>query len=220
MSVYWDYIPKKDSELVAWSANFIAGVAANATAWGILPDEVTALQAADASFTTLHAQADSPEKNAIIVAEKNAARLTLVAKIRELAGFRLKNPVITDAQRTALGLHVRDAKPTNVPAPKSRPKFDIYIVDIRRLKVAFRDMDSDSRAKPYGMYGAIIAYAVLDAPPAGTDALVRSVSATHTPHILEFAEPERGKTVYVALCWQNKKGEKGPFSEIKRARVP
>jgi hypothetical protein len=27
-----------------------------------------------------------------------------------------------------------------------------------------------------------------------------------TPHILEFTEEERGKTVYVAICWQNEKG--------------
>ncbi|MDR2127113.1 MAG: hypothetical protein LBP63_09825, partial [Prevotellaceae bacterium] len=69
-----DYIPHKDSELVAWSANFTAQVAANATAWDILATEVADLQNANDSFASLHAQADSPAKNAIIVAEKNAAR--------------------------------------------------------------------------------------------------------------------------------------------------
>jgi hypothetical protein len=46
------------------------------------------------------------------------------------------------------------------------------------------------------------------------------VLATRTPHILEFTEEERGKTVYVAICWQNEKGEKGPWSEIESAIVP
>ena len=220
MSVKSDYIPKKDAELVAWSANFTAGVSANAGAWEIPPDEVNALQTADATFAALHAQADSPAKNSIIVAEKNAARDVLVAKIRELAGFRLKNPVITDAQRIALGLHVRDTTYTTVSIPKSRPELDIDVLDFRRLKVVFHDMGSDSKAKPYGINGAVIAYAVLDTPPADPDALTRNVLATRTPHILEFTEEERGKTVYVAICWQNEKGQKGPWSEIHSAIVP
>jgi hypothetical protein len=58
-----DYIPQKDSELVAWSANFTGQVVANAAAWGIPPGEVSVLQEADTAFAVLHAQADSPAKN-------------------------------------------------------------------------------------------------------------------------------------------------------------
>ncbi|MDR2139992.1 MAG: hypothetical protein LBP50_10655 [Tannerella sp.] len=217
---YWDYIPKKDSELVPWSANFTAGITANAAAWNITPEEVKELQTADASFAALQAQADSPVKNAVTVAKKNAARKALVAKIRGLAGFRLKNPVITDAQRVALGLHVRDTNPSNISIPPTRPELDIAVIDFRRLKVLFRDMGSSSKAKPRGISGAVIAYAVLAAPPAGPDALTRTVLATRTPYILEFTGEERGKTVYIAVCWQNSKGQRGPWSEIGNAIVP
>jgi hypothetical protein len=220
MAVKSDYIPKKDSELVPWSANFTAKVAANASEWGILPDEVAALQTANASFAALYTQADSPARTSIIVAEKNAARKTLVEEIRKLSGFRLKNPVITDTQRVALGLHVRDATYTTIPAPKSHPELDIDVFDFRRLKLIFHNMGSESKAKPYGVNGAVIACAVLDARPANHDALTRTVLATRTPYILEFTEEERGKKVYIAICWQNEKGEKGPWSEIKSAIVP
>lgn len=218
--VYWDYIPSKDSELVPWSANFTAQVAKNAEVWSIPSDEVSALQTADAAFAALYAKADSPAKTTVIVAEKNAARKTLEGVIRTLAGFRLKNPVITDAQRIALGLHVRDATPTTIPVPATCPKLGIAVVDFRRLKASFHDQGSRSKAKPYGVNGAVIIYAVLDAPPADHSALTRSVLATRTPHILEFAEEERGKKVYIAVCWQNEKGEKGPWSEIESAIVP
>lgn len=218
--IYWDYIPEKDSELVPWSANFTTLVAANATAWDIPAAEVTDLQNATDSFAALQKQADSPARNAIIVAEKNVARKTLEAKIRALAGFRLKNPIITNAERIALGLHVRDTTQTTIPAPTSRPELDIDVVDFRRLKVVFHDQGSDRKAKPYGVNGAVIAYAVLDAPPADVAALIRSVLATRTPHVLEFTEEERGKTVYVAICWQNERGQKGPWSEIESAIVP
>ncbi|MDR3351340.1 MAG: hypothetical protein LBN98_06865 [Prevotellaceae bacterium] len=215
-----DYIPQKDAELAAWSANFTAQVITNAPAWGISEDEVAELQNASNAFAALHAQADSPAKTAVIVAEKNAVRKTLVAKIRAIAGFRLKNPVLTGAQRTALGLHVRDTAPTTIPPPVTRPEPDIDVVDVRRLKVRFHDMGSESRAKPYGVSGAVIACAVLDAPPASPAALTRTALATRTPHVLEFTEEERGKRVYVAVCWQNGKGQRGPWSEIKSAIVP
>ena len=218
--VHWDYIPKKDSELVPWSANFTAQVSANASVWGIPSDEISALQTADAAFATLQKQADSPAKTAIIVAQKNEARKNLVSIIRTLAGFRLKNPVITDAERVAMGLHVHDTTPSNIPAPHTRPELDIDVLDFRRLKVVFHDQGTDSKAKPYGTNGAVIVYAVLDTPPADPGALIHSVLATRTPHILEFTEEERGKTVYVAICWQNERGQKGPWSEIESAIVP
>ncbi|MDR0768676.1 MAG: hypothetical protein LBE71_02040 [Dysgonamonadaceae bacterium] len=215
-----DYIPQKDSELVAWSANFTTQVAAGASAWSIPGGEVTALQTANSNFATLHAKADSPAKTSIIVAEKNTARKTLIAKIRGLVNFRLKNPVITDAQRVALGLHVRDTTPSHILAPTTHPELNIDVLDFRRLKILFHDQGHDSKAKPHGVTGAVIIYAVLDTPPADHSALTRSVLATRTPHILEFTEEERGKTFYIAICWQNGKGQKGPWSEIESAIVP
>lgn len=215
-----DYIPHKDSELVAWSANFAKQVADNAAAWEIPAAEVTDLQTAVAAFAALHAKADSPEKTTVIVAEKNAARKTLDVKIRALADFRLKNPVITDAQRLALGLHVRDTTQTTIGPPKTSLALELGVVGFRRLKVDFHDEESANKAKPYGTTGAVIACAVLDAPPANVAALTRTELATRTPHILEFAEEERGKKVYVAACWENEKGEKGPWSEIVSAIVP
>jgi hypothetical protein len=215
-----DYIPRKDAELVRWSANFATKVSENMSAWNIPNQELYNLHAAVSDFTVLHAQADSPAKTAIIVAEKNAARKTLIGLIRGLVNFQLKNPIITDAQRIAMGLHVHDTTPTTIPAPVSRPEFDIDVLDLRRLKVNFRDMGATTKAKPYGINGAVIFYALLDTPPASTAALTRNVLATRTPFTLEFTESERGKTVYVAMCWQNEKGEKGPLSEIESAIVP
>jgi hypothetical protein len=215
-----DYIPKKDSELVPWGANFTSKVAASASRWGIPSNEVVDLQNAYDAFVTLQKKADSPDKTTVIVAEKNAARKKLVDLIRALAGFRLKNPIITDAERVGMGLHVHDVTPTTIDVPKTRPELDLDVLDFRRLYAAFHEQGSKSKAKPYGVNGAVIVYAVLDAPPADHGALTRNVLATRTPHVLEFTEEERGKTVYVAICWQNEKGQKGPWSEIESAIVP
>lgn len=215
-----DFIPRKDSELVAWSSNFTNQITTHATEWEVTPEEVVELQTDNSDFSTLCEQTDSPASNSVLVTAKNTARDKLLKNIRKLVGFRLKNPVITDAQRVALGLHVRDTTHSSIPVPKTRPEIDIDVLDFRRLKVIFHDMGSDKKAKPYGINGAIIAYAILDAVPTDIALLTRSVLATRTPHTLEFTEAERGKTVYVAICWQNEKGEKGPWSEIESAIVP
>jgi hypothetical protein len=203
-----------------WSANFEKKVAENSVEWDVPTEEVSDLQTATTAFAELHAKADSPERNPVIVSVKNSARKTLLRKIRGLVNFRLKNPVITDEQRIEMGLHVRDARPSNIPAPTSFPELLLEVRAGRRLKVVFRDMGSSSKAKPYGVNGAVIAYDVLDSPPTSQDQLSHSELATHTPYILEFKEDKRGKKVYVACYWQNEKGEKGPWSDIASAFVP
>ncbi|MDR1171835.1 MAG: hypothetical protein LBL24_05205 [Bacteroidales bacterium] len=215
-----DYIPRKDSELVPWGDNFNSKVAANTSQWGIPPNEVADLQNAYDIFVPLQKKADSPGRTAVITAEKNAARKNYIGLIRTMAGFRLKNPVITDAERIDMGLRVHDDTPTTITVPKTRPELNIDVVDFRRLKVSYQDQGTKSKAKPYGVDGAVIVYATLDAPPADHSALTRSVLATRTPHVIECTEEQRGKTLYVAACWQNEKGQTGPMSEIISAIVP
>ncbi|MDR2597616.1 MAG: hypothetical protein LBC76_09910 [Treponema sp.] len=38
--------------------------------------------------------------------------------------------------------------------------------------------------------------------------------------VLEFDETERGRTVYIALSWQNERGLIGQWSEIQNAVIP
>jgi hypothetical protein len=43
---------------------------------------------------------------------------------------------------------------------------------------------------------------------------------TVKPYTLRFDETERGKTVYVALCWQNQRGQLGPWTGMQSTIVP
>jgi hypothetical protein len=115
---------------------------------------------------------------------------------------------------------VKDTTHTPIPAPTTYPEFFVKVKDIRALEVHFRVMGSASRGRPYGYNGAVIYYGVLDSSPAGPDELRHSLLATKTPYPLTFTEAERGKHVYIALAWQNEKGQKGPFSQIEGAFIP
>jgi hypothetical protein len=43
---------------------------------------------------------------------------------------------------------------------------------------------------------------------------------TRTRFTLRFEEPEQGKTVYIALCWQSESGKRGDYSELQSAVIP
>jgi hypothetical protein len=219
MSIHRDYVPKKDSLLYAWGGNFTVKVAENATAWTIPTSEVSALQAAYTSFAQLYEKVSGSDRTRTLVSDKNDARDAFVELVRTMVGFRLRNPIITDGQRLALGLNVRSTTPTPIDVPKTFPTMQIKVATTCRLKISFTESGTKSRAKPYGIDGAIIAYAILPEPPVNVAALSLRVRATRTPHVIAFAEEEIGKKAYFSICWQNEKGEQGPWSPIKSANI-
>jgi hypothetical protein len=62
--------------------------------------------------------------------------------------------------------------------------------------------------------------AVLDTPPASRAELTQSSFDTHSPFRLTFDENQRGQALYYCLCWENTRGEKGPYSPIEKAIIP
>jgi hypothetical protein len=79
---------------------------------------------------------------------------------------------------------------------------------------------SEKKAKPFGVHGAEARWDMLDNPPAHVEDLKHSAFSTKPPLILTFEENDRGKRVYICLCWENTKGEKGPWGEIMSAIIP
>jgi hypothetical protein len=86
--------------------------------------------------------------------------------------------------------------------------------------INFRDKNEKGTAKPKGVRGAEIAWAILDTPPTDWSELIHSAFDTRTPAELTFSGNDRGKTLYYALRWENNVGQKGPWSEIYSAIIP
>jgi hypothetical protein len=88
------------------------------------------------------------------------------------------------------------------------------------VEIHFHEEGSENRAKPAGVHGAEFVYALLDVAPVDWSQLPHSTFATRTPLKLTFTGFERGKTLYFAARWENTRGEKGPWNEIKAVIVP
>ena len=215
-------IPAKDSEFRSWADSFISQCDANKAAWGIPADAVTASRALCTAYATALDIALAPNtRGKAAVTAKNEAKKALR---RDLTVFIAKyvdnNEAITPSIRDMLGLPAKDTTRSPIPAPTSYPEFFVKVKDIRTVEVHFKIMGSSHRGKPYGYNGAVIYYDVLDTPPADPSELRHSLLATKTPYPLTFTEAERGKRVYIALVWQNEKGQRGPFSQIEAAVIP
>jgi hypothetical protein len=218
-----DYIPRKDADLLAWTVAFLAALSAILTRVGFPQTVYTVLTTLLTTFKEALAIATAPAtRTKAAVAAKDDARKALVRALRSaIMQYLTYNPDVTNADHENLGLPIHKTEHTPAPVATTYPDYDINSGTIRRLTIHFYDQGSSgSKAKPDGQHGAEIRWAILETPPASINDLIRSSFDTRTPFTLEFDENQRGQTVYFCLCWENTRGEKGPWSEIMSAIVP
>ncbi|MDR3269179.1 MAG: hypothetical protein LBT83_08960 [Tannerella sp.] len=215
------YIPHAFDALLIWLNNLLPYVKENLARFGITPDDTTELNIATGLLADANAKADAPNAGKADRLDRKAKATNVIRIARMFVNMFLRyNPAVTDEDRINMGLNVPDSKPSPAPIPDTYPTCSIDSSVILRLTLQYRDSNSTSRAKPYGVHGCEIRWAILDAPPIDTDDLLRSEFSTHSPHTLEFKEHERGRVVFFRLCWENTRGQKGPWSEIYNAFVP
>jgi hypothetical protein len=102
-------------------------------------------------------------------------------------------------------------------------EFAVRPVNAREHRIDFWDEASGKKAIPYGYSGALFFRKVLEPAegvPASPSELPESKLITATPHIEEFLPSDQGKRAAYAACWQNGKGERGPFSDLQVHVVP
>jgi hypothetical protein len=219
-----DIIPKKDGEFDDFFRNIVNTVdqktGGNKPEWNhIPPDAREELHNAWDAWTAAYEKTKVPH-TPTDTAEKNRIRDISKKTLRTFINRFLRYPPVTAQERADMGIPEHDTIRTTIGIPQTRPEFSIVVKDIRRLAIPFKDQGSASKARPYGLSGAVVRWAVLDKPPADPRALTNSHLATRTPYIVNFTEEERGRTVYIALQWQNEKGDVGGFSEIQSAVIP
>jgi hypothetical protein len=223
MNVKKNYIPQNDADFDQWFKNLVQYVAQKAPVWKHIPkDDLDAFIEAYATWYTSYAPTLKPHGQPE-TAEKNRVKAASERLIREFVNRFLRYRPVTDADRDQMKIPNRDLIRTPHNNPKEEVEFALRIKGIRQVHVDFKVLGSMSKAKPDYYDGAVIVWDVWDRAegkaPTRPEDLYRHVLASKTPHTLKFDETERGKTVYVALCWQNR-GQLGPWSEMQSTYVP
>jgi len=213
------YVPSNAQQFREFMQNLLAYVYKKKTAWNIPTDRYNELSGAFDSFNDfLEAASTSPTPANIHRRQESQAAVT--ALLRAFVNQFLRFPPITDADRIEMGIPVHDTIRTDHFVVTENVDFVIHLSAIRELVIQFWQQGADHRAKPTGYEGAVIIWGIADAPPENPEELTHHIMASRTPFTLHFDEEERGKTVYVALAWQNERGIRGAWSEYKTAIVP
>lgn len=163
-------------------------------------------------------------------AERTPIKTAMLKETKELfcpiyrqlyTGFLKNNPNVKNEDLVAMGLPERSgAKPTPVPDPQTVPEAKIELPSPGVVLVHFNDKGAMRKAKPAGVHGVEIAWAILDDIPVDWSELSNSAFDTHTPYKFTFGGAERGRKLYFALRWENTRGVKGDWSEIYDTVIP
>jgi hypothetical protein len=216
-----DYIPKKDSEFIAWVKNLLDYVQLYLKEFNILEAVFQPLLVLYAAFEAAYAKYLDPNSGAVDVAEKTRSRKILEKDVRAFVkAFLMYSPFVSDKDRDEMRLPIHDTKPTPTPAPSTYPEYDIDTSIQTRLTVHFWDSASKKKAKPKGVHGAEIRWEMREDAPVKAEDLINSDFTTRTPHSFTFTGDKQGQRVYFCLRWESDTGEKGTWGAIVSAVVP
>ena len=218
------YIPRADGSFDAWQANFQAYIDAHYGALGLPSDVPVRVKAAKLDWEKAYGEHTAARQAAAAARQKKQDRRGDYDRlIREVVRRVQAHVSVTDAQRAALGITVRDAQPTPTGPPTTRP---IVNVDFsKRLRHTLRYADESSptrRARPRGTLGAEIWVSISapgEPPPMGPAELTFLQLSTRTPATIELPGEAGGKTAHYMLRWLSTRSEAGPWSETASATI-
>jgi hypothetical protein len=223
MSNNSDYLPNRDKDFLDWVIIFLMYLMSRLTKFNFPKAEYDLLeQEKDVYAQKLQVANADATRTPVNIRGKNVAKRVLEKHIRKVVGeFLIRNSLLTEEDLKMLGLPIHKTTHTPAPVATEAPDFDIDSSTIYRLIIHFFERGSSHRkAKPAGQHGAEIRWAISDEPILNAEDLTHSSFDTRTPFTLEFRGDQRGEIVYLALRWENTRGLKGPWSEIRKAIIP
>lgn len=208
------YLPVTDAGLKDWAQNFQQRAAAepDPTAVGLTAEEVTEYTSVYEAYAIAYQAAVEPATRGVAtILAKNEARAALIALSRKLAMAVTNHPGVTNQQRSAFGLTLRDEQRTPVPPPSTSPDIDFVSVVGRRVTVRLHDASVPGRRKPAGVVGATIFSYIGEVAPTDPAVWKFEGNTTRTVFSIDFpGTAPAGAKVWITAFWRNRKDQSGP----------
>jgi hypothetical protein len=215
------FLPAKDALLATWMQNFSTLITAAPATYGLAAADAVAIAAAVNPFISALATSTNPStRTPTTVNAKNVARNSATVVVRGYGDTIRANTGVTDANKLALGLVVRDPTQTPIPAPTTSPILTIIAATPLQHTVRFADQNTPaSRAKPSGVTQMQLYVSVGTVAPVSPDATPFYGVVTKNPVAVNFASGDVGKTAYYYARWQTRRGLVGPWSALLQFTV-
>jgi hypothetical protein len=130
---------------------------------------------------------------------------------------------MNEADKLNLGIKVKDSTNTPKGKPESECESRVQNTSGRfEKKVTCVCLKTGQPKKPDDAYGVRYAWMVVEpgAPkPASGEHLSKSRFKRRTHWTIPHTEEDNGKTGYYATCYENRRGEQGPWSAIVEAVI-
>jgi len=216
-----DLIPPTDDKFDTFQAHFVTTVSANPGTYGHTAADVTALQAAQTTWTQqfgIHTDAHIAAEKATKAKEK--ARTAFEELLRSSARKVNALPTADNAMRAALALPAHATTRTKAAAPTTRPVAHTTDPGGHRQIVHWVDETTPTlRKKPDGVEAAEVFLKIGDPAPADETTCTLVARDTATPYMYEFQTTDVGKTAYWFLRWVNHANQHGPLSVLVSAKI-
>jgi hypothetical protein len=216
-----DWIPRDDESFDSSFAQFNNWVQANGAARGVSAGNITAINDLYGDWATLYPSHTAAQTAANTARQlKDDKRFECEALMRQLANALQVNPAMTDPERIAAGLTVRDGTRTRAPVPTTAPALTIDNSQRLQQTIHFRDVTTPtSKAKPPGVQSIELRCFCGPTPPADPAQSPWVANDSATPYLKVFEATDANKDAWWVARWVNTRGEPGPWSEVVKATV-
>lgn len=211
-----DFFPDRESEILAWTQNLSDRLAVMGPSVGVSAEAAAEFADLVARFReALSVTLSRATRSGVAVIRKNEVRRDLEQMARRLSRVIQSHAATTDVQRSLLGLSIRPAAVTRLPAPSEAPVVQVRDVRGGTISLALRDAaKSEGSARPRGVAGAAISIAIGEAEPAfGQTQWIPLCNTSTTRTTIELPALPPNTSVWISARWYNPRGEYGPSSE-------
>jgi hypothetical protein len=217
-----DWIPARERDLADLCEKWKRTLEdpAKAAAYGWVQAEVTEVSGKITAFLTARSAYEADNSTARRIA-KDEAKGEAVDAMRDFANSSVRfNKSMNDEAKEHLGIHPADRIPTSHGRPASQPDTVVEnSVNHFEHKVRALNHATGSTSKPADAYGVRYAWQVGGEKPASGEDLPKSKFSRKTTFIVAHTEADKAKTAYYAVCYENSKGDTGPWSPIAEAVI-
>lgn len=216
------FFDKSDADIYTGTQNFVNLLQApGAPDYGPTPAQITAYNVLSVNYRQAYETAIEPTtRTKVAVEAKNIARAALRASARNLASLIDGTPTVTDDQKIALGIHVRDTNPTPTPVPDSAPQLAIVNTTGNVIQVRLSSIEVGKRGKPSKVRGATVYTFVGENPPVDNVGWQFFGNSGRVNFEIEFsANLPAGTTVWITAGWYNPRGALGPLCAPVKAML-
>ncbi len=209
-------IPSSASKFNPLQITTIRLLVANGVAWGVLPLAVTNIVLSQSAYEAVFNLCNNPyTRSRGNIANRVALQIPFAAALTSIyEKYLLNNPLITAADKLAMGIHDSVSTHASIPAPELAPLLTVSNGSSLQHLFKIRNSDTGRLARPVGVCFCEVWFKVGDPAPISLNDATQKAFLVKSGLGINFALSDKGKTVHYIGRWVSRKGVAGPWTDF------